>query len=225
MKSLAIHATKNTQGKRDATGAFKPEAIEFEWFWAGYRHGFDNMQPKPARMKEVEDILGRYRDLELIAIFCHGYRRGLQTGHDMSTVGALARAIAFSSASHVNVVLYACSTAHEITIKRGGFADALRDELSKLGKTGHVDAHTTAKHAVWNPDVQRFDMGDPESEIIGDWIVAPERREPVPRSKPKILPADPEWKAWVRRLKADKDPFCYRFPTMTIQDIRSELRS
>lgn len=228
MQALAIHATKNEPPKRDATGAFVPEAREFAKFWACHREGFDNFLPKTERAKSVEAILDRYRGLEMIAFFGHGFRTGLQSGHGMSNVGSLAKAIARATGPRVYVVLYACSTAGVISVERGGFADALRDELTKLGKTGHVDGHTTAAHTVWNPMLQRFDMGDPFEEIVGDWVVTPPdlpnpERKTNPRAA-RFLPADPEWSMWKKRLRADKDPFCYRFPTMTIQDIRSELR-
>jgi hypothetical protein len=231
-RALAIHATKNSRRKDgtikpDATGAFIIEAKDFADHYACYREGFDNELPDALRRKRVEDILRKYRDLELIAFFCHGYRRGLQTEHDLQTVNALADAIAVASGPNIVVALYACSTAHALTVKRGGFADALRDALTARGKTGHVDAHTTAAHSVWNPMLQRFDMGDPVEEIVGDWLVRPRLKNPerkTNRKAPPTLPADPEWKAWTKRLKAKNDPFCFRFPLMTADAIRAALR-
>jgi hypothetical protein len=219
MKAIAIHATRNTHGKSDATGAFVPEAVAFQKHYACYREGFDNTLPEALRRARVESILGAHRGLDLVALFCHGYRRGLQTEHDMQTVGALADANAAASAERVVVALYACSTAHELAVGRGGFADALRDALTARGKTGHVDAHTTAAHTVWNPMVQRFDMGDALSETVGDWIVKPATTE-----KGKRVAAAPEWRSWTRRLRADGDVLCYRFPLMNRDEILAELR-
>lgn len=205
-RALAIHASRNTGSKSDASGAFVPEAVRFQKFYACHREGFDNTLVLPARRKAVHAILGKHRDLELVAFFCHGLRRSLQTGHDIGTVGELADAIAAASGPRVVVALYACSTAHELTVTRGGFADALRDALTARGKDGHVDAHTLAGHATSNPFVQRFDMGEPASEVVGDWLVPP----------------GPLWKAWRTRLKATD--LRLRFPMMPTQAVQAELR-
>lgn len=215
-RALALHATKNS-GRPDASGAFVPEAVAFARFHACYREGFDNHLPEDARREQVRGILSRYHDLECIAIFGHGLRHSLQTGHDMQTVNELARAIANASGPRVVVVLYACSTAAKITIQRGGFADALRDALTALGKTGHVDAHTIAAHTTWNPYLQRFDMGESDSELVGDWLVAPPSKV-----RGKRVPADPKWGAW--RVALRHTPMRFRFPTMTAGEIRKELR-
>jgi hypothetical protein len=206
MKALAIHATRNKPPKSDATGAFVPEAVRFQKFYACHREGFDNTLTPPKRRAAVHAILGKHRELELVAFFCHGLRRSLQTGHDLGTVNELADAIAAASGPRIVVALYACSTAHELTVTRGGFADALRDALTVRGKAGHADAHTTAGHATSNPMVQRFDMGDPASEVVGDWLVPP----------------GPLWKTWRTRLKATD--LRLRFPMMTSEQVRAELR-
>lgn len=208
MKALALHATRNTT-KPDASGAFIPEAVAYTKFHACHREGFDNKLPAADCRKQVESILGRYRDLDAVAFFCHGYRRGLQTEHSIATVGALADAIALATAPAVAVTLYACSTAGLLSVTKGGFADALRDALTARGKTGHVDAHTVAGHCVWVPFVQRFAMGEPNAEIVGDWLVAPR---------------SPEWRKWRNRLRADGDTLCYRYPFMTADEIRAECR-
>lgn len=206
-RALAIHATKNTT-KPDASGAFIPCAVSFQKHYACYREGFDNKLAPPKRREAVQAILRKYSDLELVAFFGHGLRRSLQSGHDLTNVKALAEAIAAATGPRVVVVLFACSTAGQLTVKRGGFADALRDELARLGKTGHVDAHTTPGHAVSNPYVQRFDIAPHEiEEIAGDWL--------VPRTEPL-------WSRWRTRLKATD--IRHRFPTMSAADVHAELR-
>lgn len=207
-RALAIHATANSIGKSDATGAFVPEAVHFTKFYVGHREGFNNKLALPARRKAVHDILARYRDLELIAVFCHGLRRSLQTGHDLLNVRELAEAIARASGPRVVVVLYACSTAHEVNVERGGFADALRDELARLGKTGWVDAHSTAGHSTENPHVQRFDICPCEiDEVKGDWVVE----------------KGPLWRSWVRALDTNARALRFRFPVMRSEDVRAEV--
>jgi hypothetical protein len=213
VKAIAIHATRNAQGKKDATGAFVPEAIAFQKHWiaqgaACAKFGFDNTQRLPARRAAVEAIFATQSGLELVAFFCHGLRRSLQTGHDLATVRALAEAIAKASGPRVCVVLYACSTAHEVNVERGGFADALRDELARLGKTGWVDAHTTAGHSTENPHVQRFDICPCEiDEVKGDWLV----------------PKGPLWREWVRALDVNAKGLRFRFPTMPADAVRTEV--
>lgn len=197
-RALALHATKNTGGKSDASGAFVPEAVHFAKHHACYRVGFDNTLGATARRAFVEDTIRKHRDLEVVALFCHGLRRSLQTGHDMQTVARLASAIADASGPHVIVALYACSTGATET----GFAATLRDELAERGKTGHVDSHTNAAHTTRNPFVRRFVMGERE----GDWVVEPGSRE---------------WKAWRASLTGDTR---FRFPLMTIEQVRAELR-
>ena len=158
-------------------------------------------RPMPARRKDVATILSTQRDLELIAFFCHGLRRSLQTGHDLGTVNELADAIAAASGPRVTVALYACSTAHELTVTRGGFADALRDALTARGKAGHVDAHTTAGHATTNPMVQRFDMQANVGDITAPWIVEPRTEL---------------WAGWQRALRG---PLRLEFPLLDAEAI------
>lgn len=198
MKALAVHATKNTRGKSDATGAFVPEAVHFSRHYACHREGFDNTLGAPQRRASVEGIIRKHRDLETVAIFCHGLRRSLQTGHDMATVGNLAAAISDATGPNVVVVLYACSTGGA----EDGFASLLRTALHARFKTGHVDAHTNAAHTTRNPYVRRFVMGETDS----DWVV---------------VPGSPEWARWRTELTRD---LRFRFPMMTIEQIRSELR-
>lgn len=199
VKALALHATKNTGGKVDATGAFVPEAVAFTRRYACHREGFDNALAEPARRKSVESIIGRYRDLDAVAIFCHGLRRSLQTGHTVMTSGTLAGAIADATTTSCVVVLYACSTG----ARDDGFAADVADALHSLGKVGHVDAHTNAAHTTRNPNVKRFAFGSP----AGEWLVEP---------------GAPEWKRWRTALQGDMR---FRFPFMTRDEILTELRA
>jgi hypothetical protein len=198
MTALALHSTRNTGGKSDATGAFVPEAVHFSRHYACHREGFDNTLGAPQRRASVEATIRKHRDLDMVAIFGHGLRRSLQTGHDMATVDNLAAAIADATGPNVAVVLYACSTGGS----ENGFASALRNALHARGKTGHVDAHTQAGHCCRLPYVRRFIIGETDS----DWVV---------------VPGSPEWARWRTGLTRD---LRFRFPAMTIEQIRAELR-
>lgn len=208
MKSLAIHATRNTT-KPDATGAFVPEAKAFAKVHGAELAGYDNKLDVGRRRAAVRSILRARSSVQLLAFFGHGYRDGMQTGHHMPHVEDLADDIAYACAPRYDrlvVYLAACSTARQLDVARGGFADALRDALSARGIAGHIDAHTTAGHTTRNPHVQRFEMGAPPDELAGDWIVAPD---------------DPLWRAWVRALKSGN--LRLRFPLMSRDEIRAEL--
>jgi len=154
-----------------------------------------------------------------VGIFCHGLKGSLQTGHNLTTLAALARALTKSTHSGAKVVLYACSAA-DTPVKNGpggddGFADRLRDALIRHApghwKGGHVDAHVTAGHATTNPYVRRFtcDLAVPSETVLGivggEWIVPPGSKW---------------WKAWDAALHGD---LRFRFPFMSISEIRAEL--
>jgi hypothetical protein len=209
MRALAIYATKNTGTKHDSTGAFAPESLAFQKHYACYRVGFDNTLGAPKRTAFVEETLRAHRDLEMVAFFCHGLRRSLQTGHDMATVGRLASAIAEASGPRVIVALYACSTGAATLVghqgqetRENGFAAALRNALHALGKTGHVDAHTNAAHTTRNPYVRRFMMGETGADFI-------------------VEPSSPSWKRWRTELTRD---LRFRFPALTVEQVRAEVR-
>jgi hypothetical protein len=197
--ALAISATINTHGKSDATGAFVPESVHFAKHHACHREGFDNRLGAPARRKQVEGILGKHKGLDLVALFCHGLRRSLQTGHDMATVDALADAISRASTKRVVVALYACSTG----ATDNGFAAALRNGLRARGHEGTVYAHDRAGHTTRLPYVRAFVMGEDGS----DWVVDPADK--------------PMFARWRTELTRD---LRFRYPRMTVEQVRAELR-
>jgi hypothetical protein len=95
MKGLIFMPTTNSEGKRDTTGAFQPEALKF-----AREHNihpdavvrFDNSAGKPWRRAEVLDALKRRAGLSCVAFFCHGWANGIQAGFDIATVAQLAGA-------------------------------------------------------------------------------------------------------------------------------------
>ena len=157
--------------------------------------------------------------IDTIAIFCHGYKTGIQTGHTKRTTQALADAIAGVAQPWCVVVLYACDTARDDDRQRaddmkpgpggeGGFADALRDAMLAAGMHGgHVDAHTVTAHATKAPYVRRFYVDEVAKDTGGDWLIAP---------------GSPKWKAWRRRLQTDT-AFRLSFPRWTAERVLREL--
>lgn len=231
MNGLVFAPAHNTGRKRDATGAFIPEAKKFAEMHNGRLVLVDNRRPKGEMVNSVLTEIeraGAYHDgsccadpdhdhrLEFVAFFCHGYPHGLQFGFNLRNVDRLGEAIASASNPEVIVPLYACSAASTLgwLRRRGlgpggdrGFADELRDALCEHGATfATVDAHTTAGHTTWNPNVRRFaGDGSPVGGIGGSFIV--ERRTPL-------------WRPWVRALRGD---LRLRFPFMPIGMIHAEL--
>lgn len=216
MRALIFHPMHNAHGKKDVTGAFKPEAHAFARYLRETHdastaiHVFDNSAAKGERRASVESAISVDK-WDVVALFCHGLHTGLQTGHDIRTPGsveALADVLA-THAAHGGLILplYACDTAEARRPAPGGdggFADALRDALATRGVQGHIDAHTTTAHTTKNPHVRRFEM-DGGPGVGGDWLVAPR---------------SPKWSAWRRALKGDMR---FRFPLMTREEIEASL--
>ena len=220
MRALVIHPLHNTGTKRDATGAFIPEANAYAkhlramvgdalYEWRIEAHGFDNRASKLARRREVEGLLREGDPVDTVALFCHGLARGIQTGHDLATVSTLADALAVAcDRKRLVVTLYACDAADspgDGPGGDGGFADALRDALSERGITGHVDAHVTTGHTTRHPYVRRFYCDGAAAGTGGDWLVAP---------------GSPKWRRWVTALKGDMR---WRFPWLTPAEIDAAL--
>ena len=221
MRALIMHPLHNSGTKRDATGAFIPEARAYAkhlramvgdalYEWRIEVHGFDNRAGKLQRRREVEDLLRDGDPVDTVALFCHGLARGIQTGHDLATVTTLAEAlvVAAGPSKRLVVTLYACDAADspgDGPGGDGGFADALRDALSERGITGHVDAHVTTGHTTRNPYVRRFWIDGQAAGTGGDWLIAP---------------GSPKWRAWVRALKG---PMRFRFPWLTPAEIDAAL--
>jgi hypothetical protein len=216
MSTLIVHARFNSEGMSDATGAFVPEARGFAKHYADRGpvvcSGFDNMRPPTQRARDVETLIAAAapaHQIALLVVLCHGLRSSLQTGHRLQTVARLARAIRAVCTDDVRVALMACSTAATPTRApdgEGGLADALRDELVLLGcRGGHVDGHTNAGHCTRNRFVRRMRMEPGEQG--GDWIVEPQTHL---------------WGRWGRALQGT---LRFRFPIMTLEQIRAEVES
>lgn len=219
MRGVVFAPMHNTGRRKDATGAFLPEATAF-----GELHGLrlvlvDNHQGKLVqRARVLDEIRSAPGPLECVAFFCHGYSRGIQLGFDLGTVEKLAEAIAQHSTRDVRVPLYCCSTAS--TTRQllrlgqgpggdGGFADRLRDGLCAYGATRCVvDAHVTVGHTTKNPHVRRF-SGDENAlgGVGGAYLV---------ERKPRAT-----WRAWVRALRSGDLRF--RFPWLSADEVRASI--
>jgi hypothetical protein len=189
---LIFHSSKNVHGRRDATGAFIPEARKFAKI-----HGVPDDQvigvpcigtSKAKRRQMVLDGLSKADAwADAVAFFCHGWATGIQFGFGLKQIPELAEMLYDSCFDNAKVILYCCSTAENkekgnnrvISVGTdGGFADELRDEMARQGLADcQVDAHLTAGHTTRNPYVVRF-LGESVEDKAqgatgGAYLVAP----------------------------------------------------
>ena len=218
--ALAIYPESNTKGKRDSTGAFQPEAQAVSRIHLCRARSFDNTASKRARRREVESTIRESAGgLGALALFMHGWKKGLQSGHNTWNVKHLARAIEEVGANDIKIALYACDTGRDNDSSRkddsrpgpggeGGFADKLRDSLVSLGLSGGwVDGHTVTAHTTKAPYVRRFYINEEAVNDGGEWLVTP---------------GSPEWKAWRNALQSSRS-FRLSFPLMTKSEIYAHL--
>jgi hypothetical protein len=205
VRALVVTPDRNTPGRNDFSGAFRPEARAF-----CKAHGVpvgEILQidiSADAKAKRAALLKAIPEGCDTLAIFAHGLHRKLpHLGWDTGNVPALAAALARAS-SAPRVILYACSTANGPGPGGdGGFADALRDALVAAGATGaQVDAHTTAGHTTVNPYVRRFDGA---SSAGGAWLIEPGTR------------AFRRWRALLRT------PFRFEFPFLDAAAIAARV--
>lgn len=175
-----------------------------------------------------------------VVFLCHGWASGIQVGWGLDNLPALAETLATVAAPTLKVTLYACSTAESYgdntpdppmpephTIVNypggdGGFADILRDCLSKsfsqrgIAWTGWVDAHDRKGHCTSNPYVKRFyPASNPSHNALGADFLIP--------------PGQPIWQRW-NAILHDRDhdsdqsrTLRLRYPLMTHDQIIAEL--
>lgn len=213
MSNALIFAPQyNTKGRRDATGAFLPEAAAFAKTLGGAAivTNIDNgPAPAVAAYRQVLDKIDSFRrdsggkELDMLALFCHGWSRGIQFGFNLSSVEALAGHLEKVASARLAVVFYSClagSGPKDAVGGDGGFADRFRDALCRAGLTDcQVDAHTTAGHTTRNPYVRRFEgRGSPVGGVGGYYLVEPGSKL---------------WPKWRAALKSDNSlPGTYAMP-------------
>lgn len=229
---VVIYSNTNTEGKRDATGAFIPEAKAFQKRHnIPDEHMFGVKCPGVAKAKRRQAALegiravGRTGKIDTIAFFGHGWPKGIQFGFNRNNLIELVNTMAEICQDDVNVILYACLAAENDErdtdygnpgpATDGGFADMLRDEMVRQGmKSGWVDAHKTAGHTTWNPYVIRFLCSDVEDEeegaMGGAWIVEPRSQF---------------WKKWRTALKSAEGTLRYDFPFLSELEIKQQLQA
>lgn len=229
---LVFYSNTNSKGKKDATGAFIPEAKAFAKLHSipdSNVFGMDliNNNAEARRKFVVEKINESEGNIDCIAFFCHGWQSGIQFGINLKNMNTVIEPLSQKVGREpLKVIFFACLTAgNNVTNSDtskigvgsdGGFADVFRDNLVRYGDNYHipaisegwVDGHKTAGHTTWNPYVVRFycsDVEDPELGAEGGkWVIAPKSKH---------------WSKWVKELKA-KDAFLrLSFSFMDVEDI------
>lgn len=206
---IAFAPAFNTKGRKDATGAFQPEAKAFMRHHGikGGLYLIDNHRSGFERADQVIGVLESRSCVDVVAFFCHGVSRSIQFGFNERNVDRLAKAVDAPGTSIV--VLYACGTAGGHGVGGdGGFADLLRDALCRVGDFNcRVDAHTTAGHTTRNPYVRRFEgKGSPVGGVGGYYLVAPGSKL---------------WRPWVKALR--ETDLRYEFPVLDVSEIHGRL--
>ncbi len=225
---IAFAPLHNTPGKADAA-EFQARARAFVKLHGGKVCLFDDSKRPHDRASDILHWINEYdartSKLVCVAFFCHGWSRGIEAGFDLRVgrgmlPSILATALATKGGAGLIVPLYCCSTADEPggagkTIDTneapggdGGFADALRDGLCKVGVTNcRIDAHDTDGHTTRNPRVRRFEgSGSLLGGYGGRWIVAPND------------PLFPKWRHALRETDLD-----LRYPFLDVGAVLREL--
>lgn len=215
-RAVIFTGNANTEGKRDYTGAFRPEADRFAALCRarGFdvsTHALDLGASKAAQRSSTAAALGLGGGIGLAAWVCHGWRTGIQLGYSSAQLGELAAALRDGGASEdVTVALYCCSTAAGPGRDGdGGFADGLRDALCAAGlRRCRVLAHDRAGHTTRNPYAREFvGAGSPVGGTGGTWVVAP---------------GSTLWRPWVRALAGTGD-LRFRMALQTTAETHAEL--
>jgi len=172
---------------------------------------------------DIMDSLPSSPPIRVFAFICHGFNHGVQFGFSKrpnrtQKTNRLMDLIAEKSAHDLIMPIYGCSTAEGPNGGEGNFADYLRDNLINRGITHiQIDGHTIAGRAIECPYVRRF-TGQGNAGQGGEWIIEPQGQN---------VPADDRalWLKWKELLLERHYNLKYRFPFMSSDAIRAEVRS
>jgi hypothetical protein len=207
MKALVFYTSTDRKGKKDATGAFIPEAEAFQKLWnvpEVNMRAISHQLSVNQRRFSFESLCRNSipGEFDAVVYFGHGTTRGLpglgyqlwNDGHDR-----MAEHLAIPLKRKGRVALYAC-----LAGKGFGFADRLAFSLRYRAPDAEVISHLTAGHTSWNP----------WAEYSG--------RGPRHTGQDVISRKDALWSAWVERLRNDQ-PFRLWFPFVDVSQIRTAL--
>jgi len=214
-KHLILTPDRNERGN-DFAGAFKPESDRYARFYmdrgdVATTVRVDVSRSKRRRAESVRDAVWTCGNIDRLALFCHGWRDGVQLGlgsgdeDDRAELAVFAGTLYASSTPALAVALYCCSTAEGAN--GGSFASYLFNAVRERGRPGvRVFAHSDSGHATRNADIVMFASDYPAGEC------------PAERGTPAYRRLD-------ARLHDKSDDLRWRAPYMTIAELRAELES
>ena len=145
---IAFACSRNSPGKRDATGAFMPEAQA----WCKENHGILHPLDPDIGMNTMRNYVLKVIELAvpapIYAFFCHGWATGMQLGFKGSADAALLGKALAKANPDCAVIFYCCSTGQ-------GFAR----QVAAAGPDIEVWSHTSRGHTTLNP-MLAWSMGD-----------------------------------------------------------------
>lgn len=168
MKHLVITGDRDREN-HDFTGAFEPESVRYAAHWRAQGDAVDVTrvdlsQRDSGRVAQMVTALKVAGPVDRLALFCHGWREGIQLGlsiasrAELDELAAFATALASTSTPDLRIALYCCSTgASDGAAGAGSFADRLRLALVAAGRPdATVFSHRTAGHTTRNAAVRLF---------------------------------------------------------------------
>ena len=193
-KHLILYRSTNSKGKRDATGAFIPEAIALSKILG--RSDDVEVLRFPRSFTKVPRI-NLSGNFESISVFCHGWVNGVELlPSGRSGASQMARYMKEHSCKYLN--LFACSAANE-GHSGGCYARWVSEECHNLGHRAQVFGHETAGHTSWNPKARFY------------WSTS--RGVETERAVDPMRDGWDEWRAFRKRMKNDQE-YCLMLPFM-----------
>lgn len=158
---LIIYSTSAPEFKRQANEALRVWKAQGYDVWA---IAIETKGVTPKRKREmVADAMTRIHDymagptpyIDVVAIYCHGWKNSIEIGYRSADVDTLATLIAPLRSVYTVIALWCCNTG-----KPNGFGQKLS---AAAGQT--VIAHTTAGHTTGNPNKVLFVNGVPRGRL------------------------------------------------------------
>jgi hypothetical protein len=209
--AIAFTGDRNAPGKKDYTGAFRPEAERFARYYGGRVVSIPLDISQAAQRTRMIAALRDMRSVcqgPVVGFFCHGFSKRIELGFDRTSIPSLVKELE-KSGIH-DVALYTCSTGMGANGGDGNFADLLRDEMCRQGLTEcRVVAHSTAGHTTMNPHKRFFHVLGSSVGGIGGVEVS--------RSGSRT------WRRWRERLRAPNDTLRFQLPRMDLAEIVEEI--
>lgn len=229
---IIVYRANNSRGKKDATGAFEPEAhalarllsehypgshVEIAGINIAVDRGLKRLQKaeiinKVARetvkecLYKIQTKAGEKVKLDSLSYFCHGWRTGCEL-ELLGPSGARNCALWLSSPSLrvKRFNLFACSTGKPHP--EGNFAQWVTDQCAQRRHKIQVMAHETPGHTSWNARLRFYwsvpPTGGPSEIEENNFSV--EWASATDRDKHQLLEAPEKFKDFARHMREDQD--------------------